>query len=817
MSNSLRPSHTRRAQRLVGSSLAVLLAGISGTAFAQQLALEEITVTARRTQESLQDVPLQVSALTTDMLRDNVVTNLREINNLAPGLNYQGNIGRVGTGRVFFRGLNAGSSTAASSSKGSIFLDGSYFASSSQDIPFEYFQRIEVMPGPQSALFGRATFGGAINYVTKDPTEDFSGRVSVDAATLGEYAFHAFYGGPVMEDKLLGSLMLSYQDYDGPNDYTSPPDILHPQGVKQNGQKTLFGAGKLVFQPSDDFRLEAHLMRNKDTDDPVAFGRIPLSRRNGVFTQPNGTQLTYPVGTLKVKDIYGRRPGGFPYFLHNWYNIPDPRRRTESWRPQIQATYTVADHDINLNLFHEYEWYKEGGNDTDYSSFPNNSSVDRKQLTKSKSAELTVFSPQDKELRYKFGAYYLRSTLDITARNITEYRCNTTPTPTSLVGCEALTPAALFNPTFVPSAPGSAVGTLAGWSGVVQRVPASTPVDTRNGVTNHSVFGSISYDFTEQITADFEARYQGDKVQTFNNIAGGFRGEKTFKKFLPRVNVQYKFDEDKLVYALYSVGNNPGGFNASQFIGAPGTNTTEAEHRNIPEEKLLNYEVGLKATWLDGKLVTNISAYHMKWENQTTSVTFPDPQRNSTLSLLLSQGNSRVNGIAAEVSGIVGENWTYRGTLSYTDGKYTDWCSTNLFFLTGVATPGRLGCVDTSGNEIDGVPPWSGSLTVGYTKAISGDWNGVVRMTYQYQQGMWESDMNLIKSETGHVFNFTAGVESDMWTIETYCANCFQEVAPYRIVRLLDPRSGPNNATNAAITITPRKPRQFGIRSTYQF
>ena len=71
-------------------------------------------------------------------------------------MNYQGQIGRQGSGRIFFRGLNASSSTAASSSKGSPFLDGIYFASSGQDIPFDYFERIEVMPGPQSALFGRA-------------------------------------------------------------------------------------------------------------------------------------------------------------------------------------------------------------------------------------------------------------------------------------------------------------------------------------------------------------------------------------------------------------------------------------------------------------------------------------------------------------------------------------------------------------------------------------------------------------------------------------------------------------------------------------
>jgi outer membrane receptor protein involved in Fe transport len=812
--------HIQRAR--LGMSAAILTAGVFGPALAQQQAqvmLEEIVVTARRQAENLQQVPLQVSAFTTDMLRSSVTVGLRDLNNLAPGLNYQGNIGRQGTGRVFFRGLNAGSSTAASSAKGSIFLDGVYFASSAQDIPFDYFERIEVMPGPQSALFGRATFGGAMNYVTKDPTDEVSGRLSVDVATLGEYSFNGFVAGPLMEEKLLGSLMLSYQDFDGPEDYKTPPDVLHPNGVKQNGTTTYFGAAKFVFNPADDVRIEAHIMRNKDVDDPYAFFRSRLERRNGQFVQPNGTINTYPIGVLKVKEEFnGRRVGGYPLFVANYYNIPDPRRRTESWRPSVQATWTVQDHDVQLNFFHEYEWWKEGGGDSDFAIVPFTTTLDRKQLTESKSAEFTVFSPRDQRLRYKFGGYLLKSTLDITVTTFSTFRCNTAVTPTALQGCQPTSPAAIFNPVFVPSAPGSAVGTFPGFTGVIQRLNTVTPTNSTNGVKNRSVFGSVSYDFTDDITGDFEARYQGDRVWAYNNLAGGFRGIKTFKAFLPRVNLQYKFNDDEAqVYALFSLGNNPGGFNASPFIGAPGTNTTEADHRNIPEEKLYNYEAGLKARWYDGRLVTNITVYHMQWKNQTTSVTFPDPLRNATLALLLSQGNSRVNGLAAEVSAAPAEGWNLRGTLSYTGGKYKRWCSTNLFFLTGVATPGRLGCVDVSGNATDSVPPWSGSMNVSYTAPLSGDWNWVARGTFQYQDGMWESDMNLLKSEVGYIFNLTFGVETENLNFEAYCYNCTQEVAPYRIVRLLDPRAGPNNATNVSFTGTPRKPRQFGIRSVYDF
>jgi len=155
-------------------------------------------------------------------------------------------------------------------------------------------------------------------------------------------------------------------------------------------------------------------------------------------------------------------------------------------------------------------------------------------------------------------------------------------------------------------------------------------------------------------------------------------------------------------------------------------------------------------------------------------------------------------------------------TLSYTRSVYTDWCSTNTFSLYGRQSPGRLNCFLIPGNVLENVPPWSGSANFNYTHELVGEWNWLLRGTFQYQDGQYESDMNLLKSMPGYIFNFNAGIERESLTVEVYCSNCTDETAYHRIVRCCaDPRFGPNAGTNGTFTGTMRKPRTVGFRATY--
>jgi len=786
---------------LAGTALVVLGGTVAGSSLAQT-ALEEIVVTARKTSENLRDIPLQVTALSADLVLDVNMTTPRDLNSLSPGLNWQSQTGgRIGPGRLFFRGLAAGE---RADSKGSVFLDGGYLATSGWDIPFHYFERIEVMPGPQSAQFGRATFGGGINYITKDPTEDFEGTFNANVMTLGQREIDLHVAGPLMGDKVLGSIFASYQKYEGPSEWRQPPDVLHPTGVDIQGTSTLFGAGKLVFQPSDELRVETHLFHTYDHDDPVLVPFPNYEDLNGRFTKPNGQVVRYPVGSAFHIET---SPGGFPTMTANWFNIPNPDRRQESWRWNNEVSYDIGDHNLSVQYYREYEWSKAGGEDSDYASFPGQRQMDRKIKTKGDSVEARLTSPQDSQFRYSVGAYYLKLNVDVDSTTVFDFVCQTVCYPTS--------PAAMFNPTANFNA---ATSSIAGYTGVVTRNTAAPVVtDQRNTTTNKSAFLALYYDFDDQWTLSFEGRYQSERIKTQNFIPNGFNAANTYKTFVPRVTVDYKYNDDGHVYALFSIGNQPGGFNTSPFIGQAGSGTTAAD-RIVPEEKLYNYEIGAKSLWFDGVVSTDLAIYHMDWKNQIQSVNFLQPGSTTTTYTILSgAGTSAVDGVGLSIAAAPADGLTINANISYNYARYKEFCSTALFALTGVATPGRLGCVDVGGNPTETVPPWINSVNVGYKHPLSGDWNWTVHGSFQYQDGQWESNMNLATSEAVYLFHFNVGVERENFSFELYCTNCTQEESPYRFTRLADFRNGPNINTNVSTTATPRRPRQIGAKASYSF
>ena len=263
----------------VAAALLAALFSHAGVTSAQQPAaadtaggLEEIIVTARKTEEKLQDIPLTVVAFSAEALEKNNILRIGDLNVLTPGMNYQEGSGRGGAGRFFIRGLTCG---VAGTARASTFVGGVYVGNSVGNILFGEMERAEVLLGPQSAQFGRSTFGGALNLVTKDPTENWGGNAAVSVASDGELNFDGFFGGPLVEGKLLGSIYLGSQENGGDGRWRNPPDQLHPNGLQLGGTQTRTGAVKLIFTPIENLRMEARFSYAKDRDDP-AFSNIIL-------------------------------------------------------------------------------------------------------------------------------------------------------------------------------------------------------------------------------------------------------------------------------------------------------------------------------------------------------------------------------------------------------------------------------------------------------------------------------------------------------------------------------------------------------------
>ncbi|MYI20813.1 MAG: TonB-dependent receptor plug domain-containing protein, partial [Acidimicrobiia bacterium] len=146
------------------------------------LAFDEIIVTARKREETLIDVPMSITAISDVAIQAAGLRNLQDISFVAPGLDFQ-NQGSFFGGRslsqISFRGMNLERVTL-SNQLGALFIDGIYVLGGAQSVPLTGIERVEVIKGPQNAYFGRNTFAGAINYITRRPGDECEGTVSAE-------------------------------------------------------------------------------------------------------------------------------------------------------------------------------------------------------------------------------------------------------------------------------------------------------------------------------------------------------------------------------------------------------------------------------------------------------------------------------------------------------------------------------------------------------------------------------------------------------------------------------------------------------------
>lgn len=236
--------------------------------------LEEVVVTARKTAETLQEAPVAVAAFTSEQIQQRQLTTVDDVARYAPGLVFDKAFGRTtdrpvirGQGNVL-AGVQAGVEAGAA-----YFVDGIYYPGDIQSFDFNEVERVEVIRGPQSALYGRNTYSGAINYVTRAPTDYFrvSGRGSFDK---DETQASMRLEGP-LSDTIGASLSLRYQNFNG--------QWINQVTQKEIGQeKTQQAAVVLNWTPTENYNLKLRSSYTKDRDGTRPFW-FSASDKNNCF------------------------------------------------------------------------------------------------------------------------------------------------------------------------------------------------------------------------------------------------------------------------------------------------------------------------------------------------------------------------------------------------------------------------------------------------------------------------------------------------------------------------------------------------------
>jgi iron complex outermembrane receptor protein len=454
-----------------------------------------------------------------------------------------------------------------------------------------------------------------------------------------------------------------------------------------------------------------------------------------------------------------------------------------------------------------------------------------------KSLEFRIDSPGDLPVRYSLGVYWYDQDRENRQRSY-------------------LGPAVALTNFFTEGSP------------VTTAFPPSTFVD----VSNEAVFGSLDIDLAEQWTLALEARYAKDE----KSLRGGALGscdpddpdvcspdqvDLDFSNFTPRITLRWQPTDELTLYFLTAKGNKPGDFNSEFFragndpnaviAGLSGCTPSEPLLVNpclpgsqaiVQEEEQWTWELGGKATWLDGRLSTNLALYYIDWENQGLFSGVKILQNSGaylSTTIIRNVGKSEVHGIELETAFQATDNLSLIANYGFTDSQYVEGQDPDLFNSTGDG--------DISGHHVPNVPKHTLILGANVTAPLSEGLTLFVTPDFVLNSKRYSAANNLAWIGNDMTLNLRAGVEAERWTLTGYVRNLTDDNTPVAVLDfynfgsvdiqglrdagLIDAygnlRNSPNtgdqvaDANNAKdprlYSINPKRGRDVGVEFQYRF
>jgi iron complex outermembrane recepter protein len=770
---------------------------VDSVALAQErpgvLELEEITVTARKRSETVQEAPLSIQAFSSAQIEQRGIEDFADLTKFSSGLNFNTSTYR-GSSSISIRGMNQVSANADNRRDlVTVFLDGTPLVGSPLTYGIEDLERIEIVKGPQSALFGRATFGGAISMTTTTPGDEFKARISATAATDNEYRGSLSVEGPLIDNVLAGRVVVSANSFDG--------FYKNSFGGRLGETEGLFYAGTLSFTPSENFNVKLRYSDRSDEDGPEA---TPLIAR---FTEHNcgpfpGFQ-TRALGGLPAGFTVGQArrsycgpleapsgPIGINVALppNTVPEVPFRDSRAELDHSILSGTAEYqfgGGHSVTAVLStQDYEFRRladfERAPEDRYWAFIG---IAQEQ----DSYELRLTSPAESRFNYMVGVARLETTYDALG--------------------------AFINGTLPP--PGAAPG---GPASLASLIPA------RNLSETDSVFASIGYDLTDRLNLSVEARYQIDNVTSGVGLPTQISVET--KATLPRFLMGYELSDDTNLYVNFAKGNQPTQPYATFFQLTPAQQQvalTEGVSPGAPEAEVENYEFGIKHRSADGRWFVNASVYYVEWVGrQGTRTVQVDLNQDGIIqtgaapvgetfnAVPFAAGDSNTTGI--ELDGAFGltDRLTIGGSASYNETEITKALNETL--------PLRFfGLTDAKGFEFGQVAPLTAAAYANYEAPLAGERTWFVRGDVTYRDRMWDSIANLAYVPSQTRVNLRGGLRAENWDLSVFVNNLFDddtlESSRYQSDSATDPFFFQLAASEAAL---PNK-RQAGITVSYRF
>lgn len=760
----------------------------------------EVVVTARKREERLQDAPTSVAVATARTIENLGLDSVADIAKTTPGLVFDDTFGRDSN-----RPVIRGQANILGQSGVAYFIDGIYYSGSIADYDVDSIERLEVVKGPQSALYGRNTYSGAINIISKSPGNSWQGGVTADIAEHDRYELSAGIRGPIADG--LG-IALNGRWYDYGGEFTNLYD-----GQKVGQQSTWSLGGMLKYDNGGP--VTASLRANyNNTDDgqPALFAQT--ANANNCFPD-NGAlyrgQRRYYCGVIQPQPINTD-------YRRQFVNAEDVGLESKTFNAALRLDAELGERVTLTSLTGYNKRTSDTRTDGDYSGnsfnfviFAYGSIGPIVGATAPRNLRYSAFatSVQDfsfsnhsdtddwsQELRLNYegdrfklmaGGYYFRQNDDtrdtrvVPPGSLALAQANANAATTAL--CAALANCGAFVPVTITAA----------------NLPESR--NTNNfDIRNQAIFGSVQVDLTDQLSITAEGRYAEEKIvqstQTYNNGAVAPAPSvvrATFKKFTPRVTLDWKATPDNLLYAIYAEGQKPGGFNSNQAI--------VAGFPTFAPENVKSYEVGTKNTFLNGTLTANLAVFHNNITGYqiTQNISVPPNQ----VSLTRNGGDARVNGAELSLLMRPDRNLTITANYAYANTKFTQGTDENLGLIvdltddglancsTGDQFPAITGCqsayASIKGKRIPRAPEHTAFVDVDWRHPIGqGDWTAFLGGNVSMTSTSYDQVLNFASTGGSAVVDVRAGFQNGRFRVQGYVKNLFDEDSVLQILRYAD-------------------------------
>jgi len=699
---------------LIGAAVAAALYGLPAAAQspAQPVAseeMEEVLVTARMRSESRQDVPITVNVFTAENIEAAGIQKPADFIARVPNMTLV-ETQNAGNAFVVLRGISQARNSEPSVA---VLVDG-VLETNPAEFNQELFdiEQIEVLKGPQGAVYGRNAIGGAIIIRTKDPGDEFEGRVKLGAGNGSSINAQGEVSGPI-GDTFGYRASVNYYDTDG----YLPSTFL---GGKADPVQSLAGRLRLTFKPSDTFSGDVRLSY-ENLDTRGFYFVIPRDDEANPFstftTPPNANDVSSPIQVDQTgvdnRDLFTGavkldfKLGGGTLSSISSYNSTEEIITGDAYdfRPAATSIFNVLlGFDLNQSQF------------LDLSSW---------------SQEVRFTSSDEGRLRWILGGYFVHTDRFISTGNMVD--------------------------------DGTGVYPVYHQPRLTGNNPSATFLADSQDNDAWAVFGDATFEISDQFELDVALRYDEDRRENTTETPTAFlpdpsasTGEvrtETFSETQPKVTLRYKPSDDITLYGGWSRGFRSGGFNQTG-VGAVADASGIAGVNDIFQAEVADtWEVGIKGSFLDRRLNTGLALFDTK---STNGYFFVFLAANSTQNL----GNldAKYKGAEFDISWRATDHLELFGSAGYTDSEITD-----------MEDPSVIG------NQAPLVSRVTYNLGAQLDQPLNDSLNLALRVDWRHVGETWWEPYNTTSRDPIDLVDLRLGLEGKKWAVTAWSKNLTDE------------------------------------------